>query len=433
MPSSWNRLPRVRHARVLEWTDRSAPLPASAAPLLARGSGRSHGDACLNDRGTLLLTGDMDQLIAFDRRTGVLECEAGMQVGDLLAWSLPQGWALPVVPATQSVTLGGAVANDVHGRNHPIAGSFGRHVIGLELRRSDGARLWIGPKQQRELFAATVGGLGLTGLMTRIRLQLMPVCNAFMLAERHRFPHLDAFWELNDRLGADWPYRVAWIDCLAHGSKLGRGVFLGSRHAPPQPASARLPRGRHRSAAMRFDLPGWILHRHSVRVFNQLYFQLGARPGLQLQHYRPHFFPLDGLRDWNRIYGRRGFYRYQCVLPPGAARDGIRTLLRRIAANRQGACRATLQCFGTLPSPGLLSFPRPGVTLALDFTNQGHRTRSLFADLDDVVSAAGGALYPGQDARMSVTVFRRGFPNWEQFATFIDPAFSSSFWRRMNP
>ncbi|AGA34570.1 Oxidoreductase [Thioalkalivibrio nitratireducens DSM 14787] len=423
----------MNHARVLEWPDRAAALPASAAPLLAQGSGRSHGDACLNAGGTLLLTGGMDRLIAFDRRTGVVECEAGMRVGDLLAWSVPQGWMLPVVPATQFVSLGGAVANDIHGRNHRVVGSFGRHVIGLELRRSDGERLWVGPKQQRELFAATVGGLGLTGLMTRIRLQMTPICNAFMLTERHRFPDLEAYWELNDRLGTDWPYGVAWIDCLARGSRLGRGVFLTGRHAPPQPASASLPRGRSRSRTVPFELPGWVLNRHGVRAFNQLYFRLGARPGPRLRHYERYLFPLDGLRDWNRIYGRRGFYRYQCVLPPDTARDGIRTLLRRIAASRQGACLALLKRFGHLHSPGLLSFPRPGVTLALDFTDQGSRTRSLFADLDDVVSAAGGALEPGQDARMSVTLFRRGFPNWERFAPFVDPAFSSSFWRRMNP
>jgi FAD/FMN-containing dehydrogenase len=433
MPTNWNRAPRVGHVRLIDWRDRSAPLPASDTPLLAWGNGRSCGDVCLNDGGTLLLTRGMDRLIAFDRATGVLECETGILLGDLLHWCLPQGWMLPVVPGTQFVTVGGAIANDVHGRNHHVAGSFGRHLLELELLRSTGERLRIAPGQHADLFAATVGGLGLTGLITRARLQLIPVNNDLMLAERARFGHLDGFWDLNDRLGPDWPYAVAWIDCMARGRSLGRGVFLAGRHAPPQPAGIPLPRWRDHARSIAFDLPPALFSRHSVRTLNALYYRAAASSRRYLQHCQPHLFPLDRIRNWPRIYGRRGFHRYQCVLPPGHARDGIRVLLRRIAASGLGSFPALLQAFGDLPSPGMLSFPRPGITLALEFANRGSWTQRLFADLDDVVSAAGGALYPGQDARMSVTMFRRGFPQWERFSAFTDPAFSSTFWRRMNP
>lgn len=433
MPTSWNRLPQVSHQRVIEWPDRDAALPGSAAPLLAWGNGRSYGDVCLNGGGTLLLTRGMDRLIAFDRTTGVLECEAGVMLGDLLRWCLPQGWMLPVVPGTQLITVGGAIANDIHGKNHHVAGNFGNHVLAMELLRSTGEQMSLGPDQEPDLFAATIGGLGLTGLITRARIQMVRISNEFMLTESTPFANLDEFWELNDRLGPRWPYTVSWIDVIARGRRLGRGVFLAGRHAPPQPAGTRLPVWRDHSRSIPVDMPSWMLNRYSVRMFNAVYYRAASRPGRRLQHYQPYFFPLDGVRDWNRIYGRRGFYQYQCVLPPANARDGIRTLLKRIAASGQGSFLAVLKTFGEQPAAGMLSFPRPGVTLALDFANHGNHTQRLFSDLDDVVAAAGGALYPGKDARMSVTMFRRGFPLWERFAGFIDPAFSSTFWRRMNP
>lgn len=433
MPTSWNRLPQVSHQRLIEWPDRDAALPGSAAPLLAWGNGRSYGDVCLNGGGTLLLTRGMDRLIAFDRTTGVLECEAGVMLGDLLRWCLPQGWMLPVVPGTQLITVGGAIANDIHGKNHHVAGNFGNHVLAMELLRSTGERMWLGPDQEPDLFAATIGGLGLTGLITRARIQMVRISNEFMLTESTPFANLDEFWELNDRLGPRWPYTVSWIDVIARGRRLGRGVFLAGRHAPPQPAGTRLPVWRDHSRSIPVDMPSWMLNRYSVRMFNAVYYRAASRPGRRLQHYQPYFFPLDGVRNWNRIYGRRGFYQYQCVLPPANAREGIRTLLKRIAASGQGSFLAVLKTFGEQPAAGMLSFPRPGVTLALDFANHGNHTQRLFSDLDDVVAAAGGALYPGKDARMSVTMFRRGFPLWERFAGFVDPAFSSTFWRRMNP
>ena len=433
MPTNWNRLPRVGHTRLDERRDRTAPLPDIGLPLLAWGNGRSHGDVCLNDGGALLLTRGMDRLIAFDRGTGILDCESGILLDDLLRWCLPQGWMLPVVPGTRFITVGGAVANDVHGRNHRVAGSFGRHVLELDLLRSTGEHLRIGPKEQADLFAATIGGIGLTGLITRVRLRMIPVSSDLMLTESIRFGQLDAFWEINERLGAEWPYTMARVDCVARGRRLGRGVFVAGRHAPPQPAGTPVPRWRDRSRALPFDMPSSLVNRYTVRAFNAVYYRTAPFPGRRLQHVQRHLFPLDGLRNWNRIYGSRGFYPYQCVLPHANARDGIRTLLKRVAASVPGSFLAALKTFGDLSSPGILSFPRPGITLALDFANRGPRTLRLLADLDDIVSAAGGALDPGQDARMSVTMFRRGFPQWERFATLVDPAFSSNFWRRMNP
>lgn len=424
---SWNGLPQAAHAGQLALQARNAALPTPAGSLLAHGNGRSYGDSCLNDGGTVLLTRGLDRFIAFDRASGVLRCEAGVLLGDIVALALPQGWFLPVTPGTRHVTVGGAIANDVHGKNHHVAGSFGHHVRAFELLRSDGSRLLCGPDQLPQWFAATVGGLGLTGCIVWAELQLMPVPNPFMLVAERRFAGLDSFWELNAAAERAAPYTVAWIDCLA---RQPRGIFSSACHAPPQ---ADLPAHRAARRRMPFMPPVSLVNCLSLRAFNALYYHRPLPAAPALRHHGGFFYPLDGVRDWNRIYGRRGFFQYQCVLPPSTCRDGIAAILARIAASGQGSFLAVLKTFGTRPPAGMLSFARPGATLALDFPNRGAASLRLFADLDAIVAQAGGALYPAKDARMPASLFRAGFPAWEAFSAFIDPRFSSSFWRRVNP
>lgn len=408
---------------------RSSLLPSRVPrPLLPFGNGRSYGDVCLNDRGTLLVTRGLDRFMAFDPQTGILRGEAGVTLAELLALVVPQGWFLPCTPGTRQVTLGGAVANDVHGKNHHAMGSFGHHVRALELLRSDGEVIHCGPDQEPAWFAATVGGLGLTGLVRWVELQLMPVQTAWMWAESQRFSCLDAFWELNQRAEADWPYTVAWIDCLAKGRARGRGILLAARHAPPRATFPVFKEGRKR---MPVDPPLSLVNRLSLRAFNALYYRLPVRPQGELCHYVPYFYPLDAIQGWNRIYGRSGFYQYQCVLPPEAARPATAALLDTIARRGEGSFLAVLKTFGHRESMGMLSFPRPGTTLALDFPNRGERTRRLLDDLDAIVREADGALYPGKDARMPAELFQSGFPQWEAFSRFVDPAFSSRFWQRV--
>ncbi|MBP1150394.1 FAD-binding oxidoreductase [Methylocaldum sp. RMAD-M] len=426
-PRSWNRIPTLHHAKLLNLTDRSAPLPSSFnGSLLAHGNGRSYGDVCLNEGGTLLLTQCMNHFIAFDRATGRLCCEAGVLLKEILDLVVPQGWFLPVTPGTRFVTVGGAIANDVHGKNHHLAGSFGHHVVRLELLRSDGSRIVCSPTESNDWFAATVGGLGLTGLITWAELQLIPVANAFMWVESRRFTNLEEFWTLNEEAESRWPYTVAWIDCLYSGG--GRGIFISGSHAPPH---EKLPVYREKSRRLAFDPPFSLVNRLSLRAFNAVYYYKPLKSRPTLTHYTPYFYPLDGLLEWNRIYGRRGFFQYQCVLPPQTSREGVAELLRRISASGQGSFLAVLKTFGHRQSHGLLSFPRPGVTLALDFPNLGERTHRLFRELDAVIRDARGALYPAKDARMPAEMFRAGYPHWERFSTFIDPRFSSSFWRRV--
>lgn len=425
---SWNRYPVVAHAHVLDIVNRHALLPSKELSMLAYGNGRSYGDVCLNEGGTLLRTRQLDKFIAFDRTSGRLVCESGVLLKDILDLVVPQGWFLPVSPGTRFVTVGGAIANDVHGKNHHVQGSFGHHVHKLELVRSNGVRMLCGPDENVDWFHATVGGLGLTGLITWAELQLMPVANPFMLTDAKRFKSLDSFWALNAEAESRWPYTVAWIDCVATGRRMGRGIYMLGRHSPLQDA---LPAWKERVRRFPLDPPFSLVNRLSLRAFNTLYYHRPLQQGVGLSHFVPYFYPLDGMLEWNRMYGRKGFFQYQCVIPPEASRDGIRDLLRIIARSGAGSFLAVLKTFGSKPSLGMLSFPRTGATLALDFANQGDRTLRLFRELDAVVNGAGGALYPAKDARMSGDMFRSAYPAWENFSKFIDPQFSSSFWRRV--
>ncbi len=426
-PLSWNRIPRSTPQSVARLAFRHEALPAleSAPNRLAHGMGRSYGDVCLNEGGLLMLTRGLDRLIAFDRDTGRMSAEAGVTLGEALAFSAPQGWFLPVTPGTRFATLGGAVANDVHGKNHHSAGTFGHWVAELELLRGDGERIVCGPLHNTEWFQATVGGLGLTGLITRVELQLIPVANPFMVSEAWRFRSLDEFFALNAEAERDWAYTAAWIDCL---SPTGRGLLFAARHAPAQ---LQLPPYKPRRRSLPVDPPISLVNALSLKAFNAAYYRQRLPRGAALIHHEPYLYPLDAIENWNRLYGRRGFYQYQCVLPLRGAREGVAEMLKRIARAGLGSFLAVLKTFGARPSLGMLSFPRPGATLALDFPNQGERTHKLFAELDEIVAAHGGALYPAKDARMPAALFRQAYPNAERFTAFVDPEFSSSFWRRV--
>lgn len=423
---SWGRWPRPEGQQLLALRRRGDPLPPAARPLLAHGQGRSYGDSCLNDGGTLLLARGLDHFLHFDPASGVIACEPGATLGEVLDITVPQGWFLPVLPGTRLATVGGALANDVHGKNHHRAGSFGDHVRAFELLRSDGSRQVLRPGDP--LFAATVGGLGLTGLVTWVELQLQRVAGPWMQVESLRYGSLDDFFALSAESAASHEYTVAWVDCLARGKSLGRGHFLRANHAGPGVAGALPGAGLPLPVAPPFSL----VNRLTLRPFNALYYhRQRARRRASVQHYTPYFHPLDGIRDWNRLYGPKGFLQHQCVLPPAQARDAVAALLGEIGRSGQGSFLAVLKEFGDRPAPGLLSFARPGTTLALDFPRSGPGVFALLDRLDAIVAQAGGALYPAKDARMSPAMFRAGQPGLHAFVPHIDPAFSSSFWRRV--
>jgi FAD/FMN-containing dehydrogenase len=433
---SWGRVPRAGHVvRRPSFPSDAAAMLGGAAPVLGYGMGRSYGDSCLNPGGALLDMRGMDRWIAFDREAGVIEVEAGVTLGDILgrlhAVAEPgRCWFLPVTPGTKFVTIGGAIANDVHGKNHHEAGCFGNHVLSFRLLRSDGVVRTCSPTENADLFAATIGGLGLTGLILSAVIRLKPVPSLWMEVEDIRTRDLDAFYRLSAE-SADWDYTVAWVDCLAAGADLGRGIFTRARHAVTDRAPP-VPRLQPR-LSMPVDAPGFLLNGMTVGAFNALYWRRAPEvPRPRIGPYEPVFYPLDAIRGWNRLYGARGFYQYQCVVPHGTARAAVPELLRAVAAGREASFLAVLKTLGGRPSPGMLSFPMPGVTLALDLPNRGLRTHELLNRLDRITAEAGGRIYPAKDGRVSPGDFQRGFPNWRDFAVHVDPHFSSSFWRRVS-
>jgi FAD/FMN-containing dehydrogenase len=415
---SWGGLPQQPQTVLpLNWADEVPALMSRAG--LPVGCGRSYGDSALAHNGIALGGRGLRRMLAFDREQGTLRCESGVTLGEILALTIPAGWMLPVVPGTRFVTLAGAIANDVHGKNHPANGSFGCHLRSLVLRRSDGEVLHCSAAQNSQWFAATVAGLGLTGFILEAQLQLQPLSGAFLDTQTTRFAGLDEFAALNQ--ASKHEYNAAWIDCLSADC---RGHFTSASHSaseaqapPPQPL-----------LAIPGTLPVSPINSLSLRAFNQLYYHRLLRSSASSEQllYR-WFFPLDRISHWNRLYGRRGFRQYQCALPLEAVAD----LLRLIRRSGDGSFLAVLKMFGDRQSPGLLSFPRPGATLALDFPWRGESTLALFRALDDIVMAHEGAIYPAKDAHMPPALFRAAYPCWELLEQLRDPQLQSSFWHRM--
>jgi FAD/FMN-containing dehydrogenase len=426
--TSWGNVIREPHESVpLLSRHAGFPMAVEQSSLLPYGNGRSYGDSCLNVGAALIPTRGLDRFISLDTTTGVVTCEAGILLDEMFRVIIPAGWFVPVTPGTRFVTLGGAIANDVHGKNHHAVGTIGRHLLRFELLRSDGQRLRCSPTENPELFSATLGGLGLTGIITWAQLQLRPVAGPMMSVETIRFANLDEFLQLQAESDEQFEYTVAWVDCLGSGNQLGRGWFERANHSR---ASAPLPQESPRGLNVPFAPPFSLVNAASLRLFNTLYYH---RPRVRHSErwFESYFYPLDSIGNWNRLYGPRGLYQYQCVIPEASGRDGTAELLKAISRSSQGSFLAVLKVFGGLESPGMLSFPRRGLTLALDFPNRGQSLERLFADLDAIVRQAGGRLYPAKDGRMPPELFRSGFPRWREFAQYIDPRCSSSFWRRV--
>ncbi len=392
------------------------------------GRGRSYGDVALNDGGRVLCTRHLDRFLYADWDAGVIRAEAGLSLGELLEVAVPQGWFLPVTPGSKFVSLGGAVANDVHGKNHHHVGSFGAFVRALGLNRSDTGRQMLSPTEAPDLFELTIGGLGLTGMIDWVELRLSPIVSPLMQVENIPFDSLNEFFNLSEQ-SHDWPYAVAWIDCFASGRRLGRGIFTRGRHA----ARTRRLVAHRATPKLRWpgETPGWLLNKYSIMAFNALYRRRRGATFCGTQAYGSFFYPLDGIAGWNRLYGPRGFFQHQSIIPPEAARAGVTEQLRAIEQAGQGSFLAVLKSYGPERSPGRMSFGRDGVSLALDFANRGSSTLRLLRRLDDIALAHGGRMYPAKDGHMLPAAFQAGYPQWEALESARDPALTSSFWRRV--
>lgn len=399
--------------------------PGPGRSLAFRGLGRSYGDAAQSAGGRVLETVALDGILDLDVAAGTVRAEAGLSIDALLRATVPQGWFVPVTPGTRMVTLGGAVAADVHGKNHHRDGSIGRHVVGLVLVTPDGASHRLGPGD--ELFAATVGGMGLTGLVTEVTLRLIPVTTAYMRVETARARNLDELLGTLEAHDRRHRYSVAWIDCLARGRSLGRGVLTSGDHASPAeldgPAVGR---------PLRFDpavrlrapdlVPSGVLNRGTVRIFNEAWYRRApATPRTVTQHAAGFFHPLDGVADWNRVYGPRGFVQYQYVVPFGAE-EAVARSVRELAGSGEASFLAVLKRFGA-EGEGMLSFPRPGWTLALDLPVRAGLAQ-LLTRLDRIVLEAGGRIYLAKDSRMPAELLEAGYPRLAEFRSVrrrIDP------------
>ena len=406
---------------------------------ICRGLGRSYGDAAINRDGGVIINTRFDRLLDFDNDTGTLHCESGVPLSEIIKIFLPRGWFLPTTPGTKHITIGGAIAADVHGKNHHRDGSFGDFVLELRLLLASGDELRCSPAEHADVFWATIGGMGLTGIILDARIQLIKVKSAYIDVTHQRTRDLDEALETFAASDADYRYSVAWVDCLATGKSLGRGVLmLGNECAAADlPTTLRdeplhLLTKRKKSVPCYF--PQWVLNAHTVRAFNQLFYMQhkNCRKIVDLDSY---FYPLDSLRNWNRIYGKRGFIQYQALFPPETSRRGLVQLLESLASSRKASFLAVLKATGAA-NQGMLSFPFPGHTLALDLPNNGTDLINYVRQLDKIVLEHGGRLYLAKDATTSAATLRRMYSRLGEFQRVkarIDPQnkFASSLARRL--
>lgn len=445
--SGWGRYP-VQSCE-LERPERYADLRPDAASLIARGQGRSYGDAALNENGRVLLTERVNRLLDLDADSGILRAEAGVTLAEILEVIVPKGWFVPVTPGTKFVSLGGCVAADVHGKNHHHEGSFGDHVLAIELILADASHVACSPSENSELFWATVGGMGLTGIIGEVTLKLIPIQSAYMIVRHHAADDLEQLFQHLQNSAMDDRYTVAWIDSLATGKNLGRGIAMCGHHAAvaelPADFGDALASKPERNRTVPFDFPAWALNPVSIGAFNAIYYQReGNKHQPFLTSYDPYFYPLDAIGHWNRLYGKRGFVQYQCVIPERSAFDGIKALLQELSGSRRPSFLAVLKRLGA-QGRGMLSFPMAGYTLALDLPIRsgkllaGHPDDGLFVllnELDEIVLQHGGRVYLAKDARLSAASFRAmylRYDEWLKIKNAVDPQnrFSSSLARRL--
>lgn len=426
--SGWGRYPRARASVVCPECVEEAKPPAKGSTIIARGQGRSYGDAAQTSEGVVMLTRRLSRVIAFDDETGVLTAEAGMTLEEVLEKFVPQGWFPSVTPGTKYVSLGGCVAADVHGKNHHRDGTFGDHVRELQIVLANGQKLRCSPEENAEVFWSTIGGMGLTGIITEVSLQLRPVETAYVMVRHHAAHNLSALLEMFEGAAFDDDYTVAWIDCLAKGAKLGRGVLMRGHHALreelPENTTEPLRLKQRAQFNLSFDLPSWTLNTFTAAAFNELYFRRqSARERAFLSDYESFFYPLDRVGNWNRLYGRRGFVQYQCVIPTARARVGMKLLLEEIAHSKYPCFLAVLKRFGA-EGPGLLSFPAEGYTLTLDMAVGDARFFKFLDQLDEIVLKHEGRVYLAKDARLKAETFRAMYPRldeWQRIKRSIDP------------
>jgi len=418
-----------KSCHTISWQDQIMHLSQSIeTTYLPIGMRRSYGDSCLNNDGAIVCMTGLNKLMSFDRERGVMICEAGATLQEILSVIVPEGFFLPVTPGTQYITIGGAIANDVHGKNHHRAGSFGNHVHSIGLMRSDHEGILICSEHEHsELFYATIGGLGLTGIIVWAEFSLITIPSPLIHATTEQFHGYAEFQELSKKNELENEYTVSWFDCFSGNAQSLRGLYTSGNFTQGQ--------SDHKSNSLLtipVKVPEFVLNRYSIALFNELYFRKQiTKVQESVIHYSPFFYPLDAIGQWNNLYGKRGFLQYQCVIPHNDSLEILSEILIQMKKNNMGSFLVVLKSFGDIPSKGLLSFPMPGITIAMDFPMRGNETLRLLEQFDGMVYQAGGRVYPAKDARMSPKHFTQWYPAFERMNAIKDPKIESTFWKRM--
>jgi len=419
--SDWGNYPVIEaEVRGFDSADQLRERLEQPGEVVAFGNGRSYGDASLQKK--ILLTRRFNKFLSFDEATGTFSCQSGVLFSEILDVFVPRGWFLPVTPGTKLITVGGAIAADVHGKNHHVDGSFGQHILSMDVMRNDGSVITCSQEENSDFFQLTVGGMGLTGVILNATFRLKKIETAYIREETVRTANLTEIMDCFDASN-DWTYSVAWIDCLAKGDAMGRSIMMRGEHVK----SGELVSPSHKHAPLNpkqglqlgvpFTFPDFALNKLTMRAFNFAYYNK-CRSGTHksIVDYNSFFYPLDAIDNWNRIYGKRGFTQYQFVIPKEAGREGMHKILKRITESGLGSFLAVLKLFGE--QEGFMSFPMAGYTLALDFPISAH-AMDLFKELDAMVADYGGRLYLAKDSRMDTEMFEKTYPNAAKFRQAI--------------
>ena len=428
----WNNIPKVHNSNTIEYNHTESIKFNKNTTYLPRGLGRSYGDVCLNNDGSLILTDNLNSIINFDYKNGTIECESGVSLNEILRIITPLGWFLPVVPGTSFVTVGGAIANDIHGKNHHKRGTFGNFVESFDLLRSNGEIKTCTQDQNLDYFSSTIGGLGLTGLIIKAKIKLIRIKSNLINSKNIRYHSLDNFFEVNKEMEKENEYTVSFVD-LGFGKqdKQLRGVYHVGNHVDLVENTNKVIKPKELSFRLPFPPNISVVNNFSINIVNRGYYLINQNSDWRRKHYRNFFFPLDSIKNWNRAYGKKGFYQYQFVVPKDYSSEVINDIITIINSFNQKPVLGVLKSFGTVKSIGMLSFPFEGITLAIDFPNKGETTLKMLEKIDSVILDAGGRLYPAKDARMKQETFLKSFSNFYEFEKYIDPLFSSSFLRRI--
>lgn len=435
--SGWANYPS--HNCYLIRPEKYCDLACHSSSCIPRGQGKSYGDASLNKDATVILTEKLNRFIAFDKEQGILTAEAGITLAEILNLIVPAGWFLPVTPGTQYVSIGGCVAADVHGKNHHYSGSLGNYIIEFELITADQKKIICSPSQHAEIFWATIGGMGLTGIIGTVTLKLQPINNPFIYTQHYASDNLEQTFSKLENKNYDDNYSVAWIDCLKTGKQFGRSIIMSAHHATKEEIDRTYlyrKMATKKQYQLPFNFPSGVLNRITIRTFNELYYSKNTKnTSPYLSHYQHYFYPLDKIKYWNRFYGKKGFIQYQCVIPNTHAYSGIKQLLEVLTQHHCNSFLGVLKRLGK-GNPAPLSFAIPGYTLALDMPIYNNDILSLTSKLDEIVLANHGRIYLAKDALLTPEKFRSMYPNypsWLKIKKSIDPenCFSSSLSRRL--